>query len=865
MSTQFSVVVLFRRTYLDFQVGFPAAQSMARLSIITIVVGLLVLVGVVSCLVSYLPLLFRNIDAAGGVGASVAVSLHIGLTRLLESRVFHLASAALDVVVGSTAISENDLSGIAPHMLRSASVFSTSSDSTLPFVLYQVFPSGNAVYVGSWIPCDAANPGLLPSSVTAATVYYWVTMHFGGGNQTYVAEQFMFFSGNKTAVAVPGTRRGPTSVTYLATQQSWYQGNLSPSTMCSWDTAPRASSVSNSVSLVYGCSQVGIASDGLNRGVAAIEIMTSNSNFFTHVIGSSTSSSLVRAAMIIARDTNVLVSATFSYASLDDNNNPVQAADIAVPFFGSSELWSAAGLHRNCSTPCFSSYGSTFRTQQSVVVVTDMTSPPIAGLTLRLVTRLDTSDVLPDQKKAHEDTAVITVLSTFGITCSAAVLAVAFLRPLVRLVGAVSDQHSSNTDEEDFPSAASNRSVVDEVARLQEAIGNMRKELRTVKSYVPQAVLRMLEGPASDDDDSGTPMDEGSLRATESSRLSSGGSWSQSSVTDFDNSTNQSGVPVSPGAAAVKRWQKATHQNKRRTLSNPSSPAIAASVLTLKRVTVAVVNMNQTHQNIRDMGIGSFQTLHSKWMTVLEESVGRWRGVVESISGDHFTISFNASATCASHQANAAAFVLTLKEALTNATAGGGTLATLPLFTVGISSGQAHCGQLGTDRSKAFAVLGSAVTTAHALVRRARHRLRISNAVCSDAVEGMKYEFGLMPVDVVALPSSDAGGAPVVVIVHEIMHRLSRAADEWMYELQDTSQNPSATLERRLALHYAAFAALCEKTHSSKQKVEREGDVAEMKREVAAIMVEAPESRSAARLQQLLERLNEDVLLDVLE
>jgi class 3 adenylate cyclase len=444
-----------------------------------------------------------------------------------------------------------------------------------------------------------------------------------------------------------------------------------------------------------------------------------------------------------------------------------------------------------CTMPCLFKVGG----GSDMTFVTVSSVNDTFNLNKRLVVMIPSEDFLGKIRSAASTSLGAAAGAVVGLLLLSVIAVHFVIRPLQRLEAKI---YASVTLEEEEADSADNKSVFTEILRIEEAYDKLQAELKKVKSFLPQSVLKQLE--QQDEDDEGEENeDEGSIdksmnrsnsRATSSRKhvrtadALAASSLSASHCTNKTNQTNHS-LTSEERRHAIERG---------RTLNTNTG-------LTSRMCTVVMTNMDGLHRHMKSAH--ELATLHTRVMGVIAAQVDECKGVLDAFHGDRFTLTFNSSTNCASHCTKAAQFVLQVAAALTaqaqaqlslghahSKPGGAAGAAEGPGIRFGVATGKALCGNLGTDKIKRFCTLGPVMNHAQLLVDMCRV-YGVTNLASGEALKGMGFEYvcdnvtaGVLPTNsnpsVIAADSSATAG-----LIGTVRDRKSSKMDEWMYELQE--------------------------------------------------------------------------------
>jgi len=327
-------------------------------------------------------------------------------------------------------------------------------------------------------------------------------------------------------------------------------------------------------------------------------------------------------------------------------------------------------------------------------------------------------------------------------------------------------------------------------------------------------VLRRLEQEDDDDDEDEGDAATHSQSVTSSVSRSLGGMGSKGAASS-----------AMEGSVAVSRSS-----------SNRRNKAVSDELgISTRRVTILSVNLGGLLKLVASATPALVQANLARAMDAILQQVNAAKGVVESVSGDHFVISLNASTHCGTHATRAAALILSLTA---EGASGSPQHQSAPnqqqphelmaRMQIGCATAQALCGNFGSDKLRRFSVLGSVVNQAHHLMTRCRH-YGVQGLVTAASAEQMSLEYDVQHVGMEALPHAPSGPRTAAAIVSAVLRKKEAANDEWMYQLEkqqeeetksdgkaDPDAGSAASLER-LVNH--VFQALGEGDRAQAEKL----------------------------------------------
>jgi class 3 adenylate cyclase len=431
----------------------------------------------------------------------------------------------------------------------------------------------------------------------------------------------------------------------------------------------------------------------------------------------------------------------------------------------------------------------------------------LPGLHLSVLVVSDKAYYLQASVRARNVSIAVGAI-VFVLLCAAIVAATAAtVRPIARVAQQVRSAAEFGEATEAELKDASQRSVLAEVADLQDSYAALQAELARVRGFVPQAVLLRYDAgddATGDDDDDNDDTREETTRSHRSSGHNRCRSHSSNNVAH--SSTQQ------------------TKETKRSATSSAAAAAAAAAALGIglkdANITVVVGNLQGYSHALKTSSVASAVNGLAAVVDELTASIQRHGGVLTLFHGDHFVVSFNAARACMSHRRKACQLAGEVAKASEGTKLG-------LLMNFGVTTGTCLVGNLGSNAAKASSVVGTAFTRASMLERLTRVYgcgILTTRAVTSDLT-------GLFPwlyVDLLRLPTAAAPNATdsrggrrhrdyvqtlVAAIVPHAKHAAAPAAvmpgadGEWLYTVQADGGNAAWEAHNRRFEKVAALAA----------------------------------------------------------
>ena len=336
----------------------------------------------------------------------------------------------------------------------------------------------------------------------------------------------------------------------------------------------------------------------------------------------------------------------------------------------------------------------------------------------------------------REDTLYIGLsLALIALIC-VVLCSVIVTNPLVHLAEDMEHVRTMNLDMVSDTKFA----VFTELRSLRAGFDAMKELLVYYKAFMPQSVL-------VDTTDDGSESSQ--IDATSYSRPRSGGS---SSHRDRHNSSRLSASARSSGT----------------TYKEQAAYAVLSMGLRRRRVALMLVNL-RAFDGLNDE---TAMRRYARYLEVLLMQARHCRGVVDCVSGDKATVSFNAATRAPQCEKNAIDASISLLPNLLSDTPG----------NVAAISGTVRCGNMGTSIMKNFVVVGALVKT---LWRLERWGALWDVPFVID--ETMRPSAGLVAHTRKVLRVGDKATIWTLYEVTEM--RTNLATDEWMYQLDEMERN----------------------------------------------------------------------------
>ena len=261
--------------------------------------------------------------------------------------------------------------------------------------------------------------------------------------------------------------------------------------------------------------------------------------------------------------------------------------------------------------------------------------------------------ILGKATATREDTLYIGVSLALAAVVCVVFCAVVVTNPLVQLAEDMEHVRTMNLEQV----SDTKRSLFTELGSLRAGFDSMRELLVHYKAFMPQSVL--VDTTASEHDET-------------TSR-----GMSESNLSSHNHSTR-----ISASGSSTRTVQ--TVVNDVRTMG-----------LKRKRIAMLLSNLRRFHTRSDETA----QSRHTSYLDAMLLKARQYRGVVDSVSGDKVTVSFNAITRSPEFEKTALEMALAVTQ-----------IAELSANTA-VSCATVRCGNMGTHVMKTFAVLGDVVAT----------------------------------------------------------------------------------------------------------------------------------------------------------
>ena len=297
-------------------------------------------------------------------------------------------------------------------------------------------------------------------------------------------------------------------------------------------------------------------------------------------------------------------------------------------------------------------------------------------------------------------------------------------------------------------------SFLREVALMEEAFCKMTTNLIEYKQYLPQAILN---DALTDDDATTNALDTGSVHEVVTSLTPS-----VLSVL----STGTTPVIMTPP-------QKGNGQN------------VFDAVLRLRSISVAVTNLRGVLQKRNDATKLS-DTL-AMYIEMFAVNAKKYRGIIDSVSGDRVAVCFNTTVHTVAHMKKAAEFCIFLQNAWKE---------TLQLNSA-VSYGSALCGNIGCAGFKTNALLGGVACNAR-MIERCGRSWEVP-IICDSGIAAEARDVFILRTITKVITKLGK-----LTMLHELVCLKDTGVDEeWMYQIHHgESSDPYTKINSVISLIY---------------------------------------------------------------
>jgi class 3 adenylate cyclase len=397
----------------------------------------------------------------------------------------------------------------------------------------------------------------------------------------------------------------------------------------------------------------------------------------------------------------------------------------------------------HCVVPCSTIVGE----GDSSVYVMVTSVNDTYGLEKRLVIAVPSEDFLGEIRKGTRLSIILTTVAT-AVLLVAGTLAVVWV---TSSLDTLRQQLQCTKTLEGLDNDTSPQSLFTEIHSIEVAFDKLRVELKKMRSFLPQSVLELVGDSVGSDEESVVVLLPEKKIIEDNELLDD---LRAASTTEID-------VPVSATPRTV------TRQRRRNIIQDSLN---MECVLVSRRVTVVASNFKGFHELLQRIGPMELHAFHSQLLSLTVQLTKEHFGVIQSISGDHFVMSWNAATHRRTHISAATQFVVAMQQRLRAPSFGqryvcghreSPEISSMAAeyaadrvsikMVFGLATGVALCGNFGCDAIKQPGIIGPVVQQAFAL----NHQCVAEQAVAlmnEEASKIVNKEFALVHWNYVMLP-----------------------------------------------------------------------------------------------------------------
>jgi len=568
----------------------------------------------------------------------------------------------------------------------------------------------------------------------------------------------------------------------------------------------------------------------ITNALEAVAVLDVRSDFLLDYFSTVTIAKTGR-AMLLHTDSRACLGGNWNESAIIPINNSYELSRLATVYDLKEPLFARtvaelgeAGLF-NVSLPFRTTFGSgSDKVYVDLVQIADQ-----FGLDMRLLVMIPEKDFLSEINSKVNTTIGATAGAVAGLLIIAFLITAAVLSPLTQLEDRMYRAATFQTDDSEEDAGPS---VISEVANIQEAFDTLTKELKRVKSYLPQSLLAQLEQREDSDYDED---DEGEIHhggGHSDAAMSSAAGMSHAGASTARGRASKRASRVDSESVIAASQSRATSRS-RGSIASASAYSrqrglnTADTILT-KKVTVVCVNVLGSHRRMkrdwRDMK-------HEQTMLLekLPSLAKKFKAVVDSFQGDHFIVTFNAVLNLASHQSKAGHFALALKkefesgfgtnpdadqedgDKMPDAETPESSEPSSPVtqgenkpfvlhdtvekshpLTIGIATSDCLVGNMGVEGFKRFNIVGPAFTNAQILERLCK-QFKKPILTNSSSAGTMSFDTKLDAVGLFTMVAG-AGSSAKPTVLYTVVEVKDQQNDEWMYDLKEQEERDLGVL-----------------------------------------------------------------------
>jgi class 3 adenylate cyclase len=377
------------------------------------------------------------------------------------------------------------------------------------------------------------------------------------------------------------------------------------------------------------------------------------------------------------------------------------------------------------------------------------------GLDLVMIIMIPEKDFKGELTHKVNSSIGAVVGAVIGIVLISMVLVYWLFQPLKRVEARMEAAASFDDDAED-----DKNSFLSEIQTIQTAYSKMQKQLRKVKSYLPQSVRAKFDDGEYSESESVMPADEedgaSESSAPKNSSRTPGGQY-KSSHRDSHAPSNDT---------------KSVRSSRSRLAASGSIGLNVDTGMTYKKVSVLVFNLKGYHGAIRN-GASVASSWQQSVLTLVERVAAAQKGIIDNFQGDHVFVTFNACTNVPTHAARAGHTALQILSALEKEHS-----SCYNGCSIGLAMGDALTGNCGTANLKRFNIAGPVFNQAMVLERLCK-LCNVSSLLPQSMALQLEHEFYARAVDLASMP-----GTGKLAVLFTLIGAKSGAADEWLYEIE---------------------------------------------------------------------------------
>eukprot|EP00667_Euglena_gracilis_P001184 EG_transcript_1185 len=294
------------------------------------------------------------------------------------------------------------------------------------------------------------------------------------------------------------------------------------------------------------------------------------------------------------------------------------------------------------------------------------------------------------------------------------------------------------------------KSSVNEVRRIEAALGVLVRRLAEYKSYMPAGLFQPENMQLQSCPSAMLQQKDRGLRGD------GPGSGERRPTVGSDSATScATAVQVAPLSTFTTR-------------------------LLRRSVAAMVVNVIHFQAEVAQRSAVHLEGMMNRFISTVHSLASKAQGNIDAVVGDQLLVTFNAHFTCSDPPIAASSVALELLGIMK------GSSAPCEQVQVGLAAGPMYAGHVGYAPFKSMLALGAPMKVASLLSHLSGFDASAVLA-CPSVEERIKYHFTLQPVDLVALPAMGEHihlyARSISVFLLEAQAAGSRGAQEWLYEV----------------------------------------------------------------------------------